>query len=103
MRVPSGRPDVAPVTAASEAVRVEAATPVAPASAAVTRSRLESAILEPAVTALRELPEIDQEKVSLLRDALARGELPFDAAKLAALIERFHQGGRPGPAEGRDK
>jgi negative regulator of flagellin synthesis FlgM len=103
MRVPSSRPDIAPVSAASEAVRVEAATPVAPASPAVTRSRLESAVLEPAVVALREMPEVDQEKVSQLRDALARGQLPFDATKLAALIERFHQSGQVGPAERRSK
>jgi negative regulator of flagellin synthesis FlgM len=26
----------------------------------------------------------------MLRDALAKGELPFDPAKLAGLIQRFH-------------
>jgi negative regulator of flagellin synthesis FlgM len=26
----------------------------------------------------------------MLRDALSKGELPFDPAKLAGLIQRFH-------------
>jgi negative regulator of flagellin synthesis FlgM len=30
--------------------------------------------------------------VAQLRDALAKGELPFDAGKLAGLIQRFHRG-----------
>jgi UDP-glucose 6-dehydrogenase len=34
--------------------------------------------------------DLDQEKVDMLRDALAKGELPFDPAKLAGLIQRFH-------------
>jgi negative regulator of flagellin synthesis FlgM len=32
--------------------------------------------------------------VAELRDLLAKGELPFDAARLAGLIQRFH-GGKP--------
>ena len=51
---------------------------------------LQSAVLQPALQAMREMPEIDQEKVDMLRDALAKGELPFDPAKLAGLIQRFH-------------
>ena len=35
---------------------------------------------------------IDHERVAQLRDALAKGELPFDAGKLAGLIQRFHRG-----------
>lgn len=53
---------------------------------------LQSAVLQPALAALREMPEIDHAKVAELRDALAKGELPFDAGKLAGLIERFHGG-----------
>jgi negative regulator of flagellin synthesis FlgM len=69
---------------------------VAPAAAAEPApvGPLQSAVLEPALEALRKMPEIDLERVAALRDALAKGEVPFDAAKLAGLIERFH--GRKG-------
>jgi negative regulator of flagellin synthesis FlgM len=98
MRVPSGRPDVAPVASAAEVSRIEPAAPVSAAakSGVSAPSPLQSAVLAPAVTALGELPEIDQAKVATLREALARGQLPFDASKLAALIERYHQAGRSG-------
>ena len=55
-----------------------------------SKAPLQSAVLQPALQALREMPEIDQEKIDMLRDALAKGELPFDPAKLAGLIQRFH-------------
>jgi negative regulator of flagellin synthesis FlgM len=76
--------DSAPVGAAS--------TSAAAASAAPASGPLQSAALAPALAALREMPEIDQAKVAALRDALAKGEVPFDPAKLAGLIERFHGG-----------
>lgn len=57
-----------------------------PAAAA----ELQSAVLQPALAALRQLPDIDQAKVEALRDALARGEVSFDASRLAGLIERYH-------------
>ena len=64
-----------------------AAAPVAaPASAAP----LESAVLQPAQAALRALPDFDAARVAELRDALAKGQLPFDAGRLAGLIQRFH-------------
>lgn len=64
-----------------------AATPVsAPASSAP----LESAVLQPAQSALRALPDFDAARVAELRDALSKGELPFDAGRLAGLIQRFH-------------
>jgi negative regulator of flagellin synthesis FlgM len=47
-------------------------------------------------SALRALPDFDAARVAELRDALAKGELPFDAGRLAGLIQRFH--GRPGEA-----
>lgn len=66
----------------------EAAAPAAPAPAAAP---LQSAVLQPALAALRAMPDdIDHDKVAMLRDALAKGELPFDPAKLAGLIQRFH-------------
>jgi negative regulator of flagellin synthesis FlgM len=70
--------------AADPAPAAQAAAPAAPA--------LQSAALQQAQTRLAEMPEIDQAKVTALRDALARGELPFDAGKLAGLIDRYHGG-----------
>lgn len=60
------------------------------AKAAATAGPLQSAVLQPAVAALKEMPDIDMARVNELRDALAKGEVPFDAAKLAGLIQRFH-------------
>lgn len=53
-------------------------------------TELQSAVLQPAMAALRAMPDIDHEKVAMLRDALAKGELPFDPSKIAGLIQRFH-------------
>lgn len=65
-----------------------AATPApVPAPAAAT---LESSVLQPAQQALRTLPDFDAAKVAELRDALAKGELPFDSGRLAGLIQQFH-------------
>jgi negative regulator of flagellin synthesis FlgM len=47
-------------------------------------------VLQPAQAALRALPDFDAARVAELRDALAKGELPFDAGRLAGLIQRFH-------------
>ncbi|MFP5392427.1 MAG: flagellar biosynthesis anti-sigma factor FlgM [Gammaproteobacteria bacterium] len=77
-----------PATPAAAAAPTAAAAP-AQASAAPS---LESAVLKPAAQALAEMPEIDHARVAELRDALAKGELPFDPARLAGLIERFHGG-----------
>lgn len=51
---------------------------------------LQSGVLQPALGAMRDIPEIDEARVAELRDALARGDIPFDAGKLAGLISRFH-------------
>lgn len=53
--------------------------------------QLQSTALQPARAALEQMPDIDQAKVAALRDALARGEMPFNAAKLAALIASHHR------------
>lgn len=53
---------------------------------------LESTTLQPAKAALAAMPEIDLDKVETLREALARGEIRFDAGRLAQLIQRFHGG-----------
>jgi negative regulator of flagellin synthesis FlgM len=70
------------------------AAPVAIPVAAPDRSSeaLESSVLHPAQAALKALPDFDAARVAELRDALSRGELPFDAGRLAGLIQRFHGG-----------
>lgn len=65
---------------------VQAEAPAAPAAA------LQSEVLKPAAEALRALPDFDAARVAELRDALARGELPFDPGRLAGLIQKFHGG-----------
>ena len=71
-----------------------AAAPGAATSGAAPAAALQSQVLQPAAEALRALPEIDHARVAELRDALAKGELPFDAGRLAGLIQRFHGGSR---------
>lgn len=75
--------------APAEAVAEQAAAGAAGASSSAG-AELQSAVLQPAMAALRAMPEIDHEKVAMLRDALAKGELPFDPSKIAGLIQRFH-------------
>lgn len=79
-------------SAAPAAPRAVAQPTAAPARA-TQDAALESAVLRSAQTALERLPEVDYQRVAELRDALARGELPFDAAKLAALIQAYHRSG----------
>lgn len=75
------------VTPAADAPPVEQAPGAASPAAAPA---LQSAVLQPAMAALAAMPEVDQARVDALRQALARGEVPFDPDKLAGLIERFH-------------
>jgi negative regulator of flagellin synthesis FlgM len=82
-------PQVAPTPAVGGSSASTATAAMAPAS---TPAPLQSAVMQPALAALRDMPDIDHAKVAALRDALAKGELPFDAAKLAGLIARFHGG-----------
>jgi len=65
---------------------VQAEAPATPAAA------LQSDVLKPAADALSALPDFDAARVAELRAALARGELPFDAGRLAGLIQKFHGG-----------
>jgi negative regulator of flagellin synthesis FlgM len=62
----------------------------APAASATSAPALQSAVMQPALAALRDMPDIDEAKIEALRDALARGDVPFDAGRLAGLIERYH-------------
>ncbi|WP_198118900.1 flagellar biosynthesis anti-sigma factor FlgM [Massilia rhizosphaerae] len=70
-----------------------AAPAAAPAAGPAGSDALESAVLQPAQKALGALPDFDAARVAELRDALAKGELPFDAGRLAGLIQRFHGSG----------
>ncbi|MCE3261700.1 MAG: negative regulator of flagellin synthesis LfgM [Pseudoduganella sp.] len=88
MRISNATPG-APVQTVADATAVDTARP---ASAPAAQRELESAVLQPALQALKEMGDIDHERVAQLRDALAKGELPFDAGKLAGLIQRFHKG-----------
>jgi negative regulator of flagellin synthesis FlgM len=73
-----------------------AAPAAAPVAAPAGNDALESAVLQPAQKALGALPDFDAARVAELRDALAKGELPFDAGRLAGLIQRFHGSGNKG-------
>jgi negative regulator of flagellin synthesis FlgM len=75
----------APLTASEHS-----ATDVRTAPQATGDAPLQSAALAPAKEALAALPDVDQARVAALRDALAKGELPFDATRLAGLIDRYH-------------
>ena len=77
-------------------VGAAAAPAAAPVAAPAGNDALESAVLQPAQKALGALPDFDAARVAELRDALAKGELPFDAGRLAGLIQRFHGGGNKG-------
>jgi len=81
---------VTPQAGAAAPAAASATPSAAPSMAAGTE--LESAVLQPAQRALGALPDFDAGRVAELRDALARGELPFDAGRLAGLIQRFHGG-----------
>lgn len=86
MRISTPTPDGMAVQRVADSAPADAPDAVP----APTPAPLQSAVMQPALQAMREMPEIDQEKVDLLRNALANGELPFDPAKLAGLIQRFH-------------
>lgn len=59
-----------------------------PAMAGVTCLEIDA--LRPAQAQLRDMPDFDETRVEALRVALKEGRIPFDAAKLAELIQRFH-------------
>lgn len=84
--------DVASTGAVGGVTRKDVPAATAPAAG----EALQSAVLQPALAALNELPDVDHARVAMLRDALAKGELPFDVGKLAALIESYHRSGGEG-------
>lgn len=80
-------------TRAADAPRADAASAGAP-SVATTPAVLASGVMQPAMDALRGMSDVDTARVAEIREALARGEIRFDAGKLASLITRYH-GSRP--------
>ena len=80
------------VSVGTQRVSGQAPAEAAPLSAATPA--LQSDVLQPAAQALRAMPDFDAARVAELRDQLAKGELPFNAGRLAGLIQRFHGGGR---------
>jgi negative regulator of flagellin synthesis FlgM len=84
----TGAPTMTPAIGGATAAPASAA----PAAATESAAPLESSVLQPAAKALAALPDFDAARVAELRDALAKGELPFDAGRLAGLIQRFHGG-----------
>jgi negative regulator of flagellin synthesis FlgM len=90
MRI-SGTTPVNNAAATERTAESAGADSAAPAAAAASAApELQSAVMQPAIAALRDMPDIDHAKVAALRDALSRGEIRFDAGRLAGLIERFH-------------
>ncbi|MFT3857262.1 MAG: flagellar biosynthesis anti-sigma factor FlgM [Aquabacterium sp.] len=91
----TGLPDV-PAGQGTDKVRASSSTQGAKSGFSVPASSpsapLQSATLQPAIEAMAELPEVDQARVDALREALAKGEIRFDAGKLASLITRYHGG-----------
>ncbi|MCP9758632.1 flagellar biosynthesis anti-sigma factor FlgM [Aquitalea sp. S1-19] len=64
--------------------------PASPMPAEVKQGSAESARITPAMNALSAMAEVDMDKVAAIRQALSRGEIGFDADKLAGLIARYH-------------
>ncbi|MDB5748085.1 MAG: flagellar biosynthesis anti-sigma factor FlgM [Massilia sp.] len=83
----TGASVMTPAVGGAAAAPAPVSTPVGAAPAA-----LESSVLQPAAQLLRAMPDFDAARVAELRDALAKGELPFDPSRLAGLIQRFHGG-----------
>ena len=73
--------------------RVVGAPGAGPSSGpAMQAGELASEVLKPAQATLAAMPEVDEVKVAALRDALAKGEIKFDANRLSQLIQRYHGG-----------
>lgn len=84
MRINSNRSD--PLIPAAAAAVSPVVKPAAPKVAT------ETSALSAARQSLQAGPEIDLAKVREIRDALLRGELNFDADKVASLMQKYHGG-----------
>ena len=89
MRIAGQGPAAGIVQTQEVASTEKAAAPVAPTAAP---AELASDVLKPAQADLAAMPEVDLDKVAALKDALARGEIQFDADRLARLVQRYHGG-----------
>ncbi|XAH22439.1 flagellar biosynthesis anti-sigma factor FlgM [Xylophilus sp. GW821-FHT01B05] len=83
-------PSIAPVADVGTSAAAAAASP----ATAVESPDSQSAVLKPALAAMDALPAVNQARVAEIRDALMRGDLPFDAGRLASLVQRYHGSGR---------
>ncbi|MFC7419106.1 flagellar biosynthesis anti-sigma factor FlgM [Iodobacter arcticus] len=69
------------------------ATPASPvAKSAAPKTIDATSTLGIAKQALQAGPEIDMAKVQEIRNALLRGEIHFDADKVAGLMQKYHGG-----------
>lgn len=87
MRIPSLRTELRDHAIQSERSQAPAAGGKAPALPLPAAQPLSQA-----AGVLQALPEVDLDKVAAVRAALARGEISFDADKLAATIVAYHRG-----------
>ncbi len=95
MKITAGAlPGTGQLSKVAEITPTEPVSPGTTAPAQADSGVLQSAALQPALDTLRALPDFDHAKVAALRDALQKGEVAFDPARLAGLIQRFHGGER---------
>lgn len=59
-------------------------------SSTEAKSELQSSVIQPPLASISSMPDMDHAKIAELRAALARGEISFNATRLAALIQRYH-------------
>jgi negative regulator of flagellin synthesis FlgM len=85
----NGTPAATPVAAPAPAAPAVLA-PAASTTAVAVGASAAGALLRSARAQLKQMPEVDAAKVAQVREALERGEIPFDAGKLAQLITRYH-------------
>lgn len=77
-------------TSATAGTGKSGTSPAAPTPAPT--SPVENLPLEQLQQALRDLPEVDLEKVTAIKLALQRGEISVDSVQLAACILAYHRG-----------
>jgi negative regulator of flagellin synthesis FlgM len=87
MKITSSGTPATPAVGPASAAPAPAAPHGAVASSGASAT---GALLAAARAQLQQMPEIDAARVAEIRAALERGELGFDAGKLAQLIERYH-------------
>ncbi|UXH76890.1 flagellar biosynthesis anti-sigma factor FlgM [Roseateles amylovorans] len=83
----------APVSGTASAAGADGvSTPTTTGGPALQAGPLTTDLMKPAQAAMADMPEVDPVRVAALREALANGEIRFDANRLAQLIQRFHGG-----------